>query len=111
MAGLIGGVHSKLNADTLDGYHFDKILKNIDKGQGSWDDIYEGPLFMKYGIDVEGTSPAKILYGANQYFVINFIVGKCYGAQLVFSWGANAIAWRSLNGNNLSPEWNEWKQI
>lgn len=112
VAGLIGGEKSKLNADTLDGKHYDSIYKKINKTNGSWDDLYSDVLFLRYETDVPGNSPIKILDNkGNQFFVINFIVGDIYGIQLAFTW-FNRIAVRvRYRGSNGLGQWSDWSSL
>lgn len=112
MAGLIGGENSKLNADTLDGKHYDSIYKQINKTNGSWDDLYSDVLFLRYETDVPGNSPIKIFDNkGNQFFVINFIVGDIYGIQLAFTWfNRIAVRVRSRGSNGLG-QWSDWSSL
>lgn len=112
VAGLIGGENSKLNADTLDGKHYDSIYKKINKTNGSWDDLYSDVLFLRYETDVPGNSPIKILDNkGNQFFVINFIVEDIYGIQLAFTWfNRIAVRVRSRGSNGLG-QWSDWSSL
>jgi len=112
VAELIGGENSKLNADTLDGKHYDSIYKTINRTNGSWDDLYSDVLFLRYGTSVPGNSPAEVLGNkGNQFFVINFIVGDIYGIQLAFTW-FNRIAVRTRQeGSNGLGQWSDWSSL
>ena len=112
MAELIGGANSKLNADTLDGKHYNNIFKLIQPSTGSWDELYSDVLFLQYSVDVPGNSPAKILDGrGNQFFVINFIVGDIFGIQLAFTWYNKIAARYRIKGNDGLGKWSDWQSL